>query len=382
MKYLHLIWANLKRRKARTALTALSIIVAFVLFGYLAAINQAFGQGVDVAGLDRLIVRHRVSIIQLLPESYEMRIERLPGVSDATHATWFGGVYQNPRNFFAQMPVDAEEFLAMYPEYVLSDEERRGFLETRTGAIAGRVLADRFGWKVGDRIPLTDALWSKEDGSRDWQFDLVGIYDGAEKATDTSGFFFRYDFFDESRSYRGEVGWYYVKIGDPERAAEIAEAIDREFANSPAETKTEPEKAFLQGFAKQMGNITLILMVILAAVFFTILLVAGNTMAQSVRERTEELGVLKALGFTHRGVVGLVLGESLLLAGVAGLAGLLLAWLMASAGDPTGGALPVFFIPGRHLALGVGLVALLGLAAGLPPALQARRLEIAEAMRR
>jgi putative ABC transport system permease protein len=384
MKYVRLILSNLKRKKLRTILTALSIMVAFLLFGYLAAVRVAFGQGVSVAGLDRLIVRHKVSIIQLLPESYLERMERIEGVDLALHQTWFGGIYQKPTNFFAQMPVDPERFMDMYPEYILEPEEREAWLATRTGAIVGRVTADRFGWKVGDRIPIQATIWTKKDGSNSWEFDLIGIYEGAEKGTDTSQFFFRHDYFDEARQWgEGEVGWYTVRISDPERAAEIAEAIDNEFANSPAETKAEPEGAFIQGFANQVGNIAKILMAILSAVFFTILLVAGNTMAQTVRERINELAVLKAVGFTDRGVLGLVLGESCLLAGIGGILGLLLAWLAITfGGDLTGGAFPIFYFPGRDIVVGLILVLLVGLAAGLLPSLQAQRLRIADALRR
>ena len=383
MKYLYLVWSNLKRKKLRTVLTLLSILVAFLLFGYLGAIRQGFSQGIEMAGLDRLVVRHKVSIIQLLPAAYESRIEQIDGVEDAVHQTWFGGQYQKPSNFFAQLPVKPAEFLEMYPEILLSEEERQAWLETRTGAVAGRKTAERFGWQVGDRIPINATIWTRKGGERTWEFDLVGIYDGAEQGTDTTQFLFRYDYFDEARQFgQGLVGWYTVRIEDPERAAEIAEAIDAEFANSPNETKAEPEGAFVQGFANQVGDVGFIIMSIIAAVFFTILLVAGNTMAYAVRERTNELAVLKALGFTDRGVLGLVLGESLLLTALGGGLGLLLAWLMVSAGDPTGGALPLFYIPNRHLVLGVALILLMALAAGILPAVQAGRLRVADALRR
>jgi len=383
MKYLYLIWGNLMRKKLRTLLTLLSILVAFLLFGYLGAIRQGFSAGIDVAGLDRLIVRHKVSIIQLLPEAYEVRIERVEGVVDAVHQTWFGGIYQKPSNFFAQLPVEPEEYLAMYPEFQLNDEERKAWLATRSGAVAGRGTAERFGWKVGDLIPINATVWTRKGGESTWEFDLVGIYDGAEKGTDNTQFLFRHDFFEESRQFgQGLVGWYTVRVADPERAAEVAAAIDAEFANSPNETKTEPEGAFVQGFANQMGNIGFIMMSIVAAVFFTILLVAGNTMAYAVRERTSELAVLKAIGFSDRAVLGLVLGESLLLSALGGGLGLGLAWLLVSAGDPTGGALPLFYIPGRDLAAGVALIVMMALVAGILPALQAGRLRIADALRR
>ena len=384
MKYFGLVWSNLKRKKLRTILTVLSVLVAFALFGYLAALRMAFSQGVEVAGQDRLVVRHKVSLIQLLPESYEGKMEQVEGVEDATFATWFGGNYQDPRNFFAKLPVKPDEFLEMFPEYVLSDEERRAWLATRTGAIVGSSLAERFGWQVGDRIPIEPDIWRKADGDGAWEFDLVGIYEGAEKGTDTTQMFFRHDYFHETRRFgEGQVGWYWVRIGDPERAAAIAEAIDLEFANSPAETKTEPEGAFAQGFANQAGNVGFIISAILAAVFFTILLVAGNTMAQAVRERTEELGTLKALGFTHRGVSALVLAESLLIALLGGLLGLGLSWTQITlGGDPSGGMLPFFYFSPGDLLIGVALAVGLGLVAGLWPAAQARRLRIAEAMRR
>jgi putative ABC transport system permease protein len=383
MKFLYLIWTNLMRKKLRTLLTLLSIMVAFLLFGYLGAIRQGFSAGIDVAGLDRLIVRHKVSIIQMLPEAYESRIEQIEGVVDAVHQTWFGGIYQKPTNFFAQLPVKPEEYLAMYPEFQLSDEERKAWLATRSGAVAGRGTAERFGWKVGDRIPINATIWTRHGGESSWEFDLVGIYDGAEKGTDNTQFLFRYDFFDESRQFgQGLVGWYTVRVADPDRAAEVAAAIDAEFANSPNETKAEPEGAFVQAFANQMGNIGFIMMSIIAAVFFTILLVAGNTMAYAVRERTNELAVLKAVGFSDRTVLGLVLGESLLLTALGGGLGLGLAWLLVSAGDPTGGALPLFYIPGRDLAAGVALIVVMALVAGILPALQAGRLRIADALRR
>jgi putative ABC transport system permease protein len=383
MKYLYLVWSNLKRKKMRTTLTLLSIIVAFMLFGYLGAIKQAFNQGIDVAGLDRLIVRHKVSLIQLLPASYESQMEQIEGVDDAVHQTWFGGVYQKPSNFFAQMPVEPEEFLEMYPEYLLSEEEFADWMETRTGAIAGRKTADRFGWKLGDRVPINATIWPRKGGERTWEFDLVGIYDGAEKGTDTTQFFFRYDYFDEARQNgQGQVGWYTVRITDPERAADVAEAIDARFANSSFETKAEPEGAFLQGFANQVGDIGFIMMSIIAAVFFTILLVAGNTMAYAVRERTNELAVLKAIGFTDRGVLGLVLGESLVMTALGGGIGLLLAWLLVSLGDPSNGSLPVFYIPGRDFVVGAILIASVALVAGIFPAIQAQRLRIADALRR
>jgi putative ABC transport system permease protein len=311
MRFFPLVWSNLKRKRLRTSFTLLSIVFAFILFGYLAAIRMAFSAGVEVSGADRLMVVHRVSIIQPLPMSYRDRIAAVPGVTQVTHANWFGGIYQDPKNFFGQMAVDPETFLDLYPEYILPPEQKKAWLADRAGAIVGKVTADRFGWKVGDKIPIQGTIYRHPDGSNLWEFNLAGIYTGAQEATDTSGFYFRYDYLKEGTGGNlGIVGWYMIRIADPARASEVASRIDALFANSPAETKTQTEKALAQSFANQVGSIGTIITAILAAVFFTLLLVAGNTMAQAVRERTNELAVLKTLGFTNGQVLGMVLAES------------------------------------------------------------------------
>jgi len=383
MKYLPIIWANLKRRKLRTALTMSSILIAFLLFGYLCAIEEALSAGVSVAGADRLIVRHKVSIIQLLPQSYLERIRRIKGVKEAAHATWFGGIYQEPKNFFAQIPIVPEEYFAIYDEFALSEAQMKKWKETKNGAVVGRNTADRFGWEIGDRIPIQATIYEQEDGEQMWEFDLVGIYDSDKKGADTTQFFFRQDYFDEAQSVaEGMVGWYLIRVDDSDQAEAVAKAIDEEFANSPYETKAETEGAFVQGFAKQIGNITAIMIAIMSAVFFTILLVAGNTIAQSVRERTEEIGVLKSLGFTNPQVLGLILGESCFLSVLAGGTGLALAFALISRGDPTGGSLPIFYLPAPDIINGIILMIVLGLLTGLAPAIQATRLKIADALRR
>jgi putative ABC transport system permease protein len=382
MKFLNLIWSNLKRRKLRTALTLLSILVAFVLFGLLASIKQALAGGISIEGANRLVVRQKVSIINLLPESYKARMERIPGVDLAVYQTWFGGIYQDAKNFFMQSPVVPEEFLNMHPEFILPAEQKRAWLQTRTGAIVGRKTADRFHWKVGDKVPIQSSIWAQTGGSRAWEFDIVGIFSGRDKTTDTTPLFFRYDYFEEARERgKGQVGWYTIRVKDPSQAGAIAKLVDQEFENSPYETKTEPEGAFIQGWAKQVGNIALITASILGAVFFTILLVTGNTMSQAVRERTGELGVLKAIGFTNGQVLGLVLAESCLVAVLGGILGLAFAWLIASGGDPTGGMLPQFFLPHRDLLLGLLLSLVLGIFAGIFPAFGAMRLRVADALR-
>ena len=383
MKFLSLIWSNLMRKKLRTSLTLLSICVAFLLYGLLCTLIEALTGGVSMAGADRLVVRHKVSLIMTLPVNYKARMERIPGVATAVHFTWFNGIYQNEKTpSFGTFPTEPEGLLDIYPEIVLPEEQKQTWLKTRTGAVVGRALANRFKWKIGDRVPLVSPIWPRK-GEGAWEFDIVGIYDGAKKNTDTTGFYFRYDYFDEGR-LRGEglVGWYGVRVNDPNQAAEIAKAIDDEFANSPHETKAEPEGAFMQGFAAQIGDIGTILVAILSAVFFTILLVAGNTMAQAVRERTEELGVLKALGFTNERALALVLTESCLIAAVGGLSGLGVAWALTLGGSPVPSMLPVFYLPPRYLLIGVALVFGLGFVAGILPALQAMRLQIAVALRR
>lgn len=384
MKFLSLIIANLFRKKLRTTLTFLSILIAFILYGYLVAIGQAFGGGVSFAGADRLFVRNKVSLIEMMPISYKGRMEHIPGVRTVAHASWFGGYYKDPKTSrFAQIPVEPKDYLDVYPEIVLSDKEKQAWMNTRTGCILGRKTAEKFGFKVGDRIPITPTIWEKPNHDMSaWVFDVVGIFDGATRATDTSALLFRYDLFDETRAFKkGFIGWYVVKVTNPDQSDRVVTAIDKEFANSSTETKAEPEKAFMQGFAKQVGDIGKIMIAILSAVFFTILLVAGNTMAQAVRERREELGVLKALGFTNLHVLVLVLVESCLLAGVAGLLGLGISKFFVSLGDPTG-SLPLFYFPNIDLVIGVGIVFGLGILAGIGPAIQAMRLNMADALRR
>jgi len=383
MRFWPLLWGSLKRKKIRTGFTLLSIVIAFVLYGYLAAINMAFRLGVDVTGEDRLVLRHKVSFSILLPVSYEDRIKNIPGVVDVAHADWFGGIYQRPENFFPQMAVEPEAYLRLYPEFLLPEAQKQAWFSNRTAAIAGRTIANKYGWKIGDRVPIQATVWRKADGSSTWEFELVGIYDGAQDGTDTTQFLFHYDYFDEARAFaKGQVGWYIIRIDDPQHAADIAKRIDSEFANSFYETKTSTEKAFVQGFAEQIGNIGAIIGGILAAVFFTILLVTGNTMMQSVRERIAELAVLKTVGFSNALVLTLVLAESLALAALGGALGLLLAWLAIRQGDPTNGALPIFFFPPQDMLIGIGYIFALGLTAGLLPAVQAMKLRVVDALRR
>ena len=387
MKFLGLVWSNLKRKKLRTALTLLSIFVAFLLFGFLCALKAAFLAGVDLAGADRLIVRHKVSLMQPLPQSYEARISALPGVDAVASMTWFGGIYKDPKNFIATFPVDPEKYLDIYREIAVTPDVLARWKQTRTGAIVGKTTFDRFaktdGWKIGGRIPFTSPIWGQPAGQTQWEFEIVGIYTAGKKGADDTAVIFRQDYFEEARQERkGTIGWFGVRVKDAGQAAAVAARINEEFANSPAETKAEAEGAFAAGFASQVGDIGTIVAGVVSAVFFTILLVAGNTMSQSVRERTEEIGVLKVMGFPNGLVLVLVLLESCLLALLGGLAGLGLAWLITLGGSPVPQMLPVFLIPHRDLALGVVFAVALGLIAGTVPALSAMRLQIAVALRK
>ena len=381
MKFLPLLWSSLWRKKIRTIFTLLSIFIAFLLFGLLMTIRGAFSFGVDIAGLDRLVLIHKVALIMPLPVSYKARLAATEGVSLVSHQTWFGGVYQDPANFFAQMVVEPEPFMKIYPEFLIPDDQVKAWLADRQGAIVGVDLAKRFGWKIGDRIPIIGTIWQPKEGQV-WEYNIVGMYDG-EPGVDKTQFFFRYDYLDENRrGGQGLVGWYVVKIADASQAQQMGAKFDGMFANSSAETKTTTEKGFVDGFAKQVGDIGAIMVAIMIAVLFTMLLVAGNTMAQSVRERASEVGVLKTLGFSNGSILALVLGESILIAVLGGSLGLALAWVIVQNGDPTNGMLPIFILPARDIVVGAGLIVLLGVVAGALPALNAMNLKITDALRR
>lgn len=387
MKFLALVFSNLKRKKLRTVLTLLSIFVAFLLFGFLCVLKEAFLGGVNIAGADRLIVRHKVSLIEPLPQSYEAKIEAIPGVDAVAALTWFGGIYKDPKDFIATFPVDPEKYLNIYPEIVVAPDVLAKWKQTRNGAIVGQGtfnrMAKKEGWKIGGRVPFTSPIWGQPAGQNQWEFEIVGIYTAGKKGADDTSFIFRYDYFEEARPTRkGTVGWFGVRVKDAAQAGEVAARIDEQFANSPHETKAEPEGAFAAGFASQVGDIGAIVAGVVSAVFFTILLVAGNTMSQSVRERTEEIGVLKAMGYPNGLVLVLVLLESLLLALFGGLTGLGLAWLITLGGSPVPQMLPIFNLPHRDIVLGVCFAIALGLLAGVIPALSAMRLQIAVALRK
>lgn len=384
MKFLPIVWRNLLRRKIRTIFTVLSIFTAFLLFGVLMAVRAAFSMGIELAGADRLMILNKISIIMPLPESYGGRVQMIDGVKEVTHANWFGGYYRETKNAFANMAVEPESWLRMYPEFGLPDDQKKAWLADRSGAIVGIDTARRFGWKVGDRVPLEATIYRRNNGTA-WEFNISGIYDSPVKGTDKTQLFFHYDYLAEAvrdSGFGGQVGWYVIKVDDPDRSPEIAKKIDTMFINSPAETKTDTEKAFVAGFAKQIGNISLITQLVAAAAILMILLITANTMAQSIRERTGELAVLKTLGFGDGRVLSMVLIESCSIAIVGGLAGLAVSWGLVARGDPTGGFLPMFYFPVRDLIAGVVLVFILGVVSGAFPAWQAGRLRIVDALRR
>jgi putative ABC transport system permease protein len=384
VRFIPLVLANLRRRKLRTVFTLASITVAFLLYGLLAAVKNGFEAGVELAGADRLIAIHKVSLVQPLPSSYQARIAAVPGVSLVTHSTWYGGKFQEDRNVLQTFPVEPESYLEMYPEYLAPADQKKRWLADREGLLVGRAIADRYDWKVGERVPVKSDIFARQNGSYTWEFVIDGIFDNRDPSGDTNSMLFHYDYFDEARALgKGTIGWYIIRINDPNNATQIAAAIDGLFTNSSAETKTGTEKAFIQGFAKQTGDIGAIVTSIGIAVFFTMLLVSGNTMAQSVRERTNELAVMKTLGFSDRQVLTLVLAESLAITLIGGAIGTLGALVIVGrTGAMLSQYLSAFILTGKALAVGVLLMILLGLIAGALPALRASRLQIAEALRR
>jgi len=387
MKFFLIVWRNLLRRKFRTIFTIGAVFFAFLLFGVLMAIRSAFSMGVEMAGQGRLMVIDKVSIINPLPASYENQVRQIEGVTDITHANWFGGYYQDVRNQFATFATDPESWLRVYPkEFYLPDDQKKAWIADRTGAIVGADTAKKYGFKVGQRVPIQGTIYRRPDGGP-WEFTIDGIYDSTIKGADKTNLIFNYQFLRETipeqSGFRDRYNWYVFTIADPDRAPEIAAKIDAMFANSPSETKTNTEKAFVSDWAKQVGDIGKIMMWIVAMAMFTILLVAGNTMAQAIRERTNELAVLKTLGFGEGRILSLVLLESIAIALVGGGLGLALSYAFITlGGDPTHGLLPAFYFPTPQIIVGAFLVVGLGIAAGFLPAWQASRLRIVDALRR
>src|SRR5437870_5330007 len=382
MKFRKLIFANLFRKKVRLILTVGSFAIALVLFTFLAVVKSAFNRGVELAVADRLVVVNRIGLIQVMPISYRDKIAAIPGVKAVTHDHWFGGVYQDEKNFFPQFAIDVENHRQVYPEFIVPDDQWKNFAKDQQGAIAGAATAKRFGWKVGDRIPIKNSLYGP---TKSWDFNLDGIYHTEKAGGDESQFWFQWKYFDENvpSVMKSTAGWYILRLDNPDDAVRVAKAIDEKFANSPHETKTETESAFAAYFAKQFGNIEFLILSIGGVVFFTLLLVTGNTMAISVRERTSELGVLKAIGFTDRSVLFLVLAESLAIAFFGGVLGLALAILaIPGISAAVTGLLPPLLLSKPMLLLGLGFAIFVGAASGLLPGIGAMRMRVVNALRR
>ncbi|MDB5974208.1 MAG: hypothetical protein JWR07_968 [Nevskia sp.] len=383
MKYVPLVWAALWRRKARTIFTLLSLTAAFLLLGMLQAANSLFSGGSVNLSAPIMIVQARVSFTSPLPMRLLPQLEAIPEVESVSHSQFFGGIYKDVRNFFPQFAVNPERWHRTFLECRMPDAQYQAWLQSRTGAIAGRLLADRFGWKIGDRIPLTSQIWPLKDGTRTWTFDLVGIFDDVSKdsCVRQGNMYIRYDYFDEGRQFgQGGAGIYVLRLHDPNQAEAVARRVDAMFENSPDETKTQTEKDFSLNFLRQLGNLNLILTGITVAVFFSILLVTGNTMSQAVRERIPELAVLKTIGFGDGSVLNLVLAESLLMCVIGGLAGMLLSLVVLKIISK----LPFGFPPvtaGLHVWLfAVASMVGLGLVVGILPAMRARNLSIIDAL--
>ena len=382
MKYLPLLWANLRRKRMRTLLTFLSVVVAFLLFGLLEAVSYALTGGAELAGQDRLVTQHRVSLIQYLPKNYLDRIRTLEGVKVATSQDWFGGIYRDDRNQITATAVEPDSFFEVYPEFAVSPEQMKTWRSTRTATIVGRDIAERFGWKVGDKVPLRSNIFRKRDGGDTWDLDVIGIY--YVENGDNTNLFLQYDYLNEARTYgHDEVGWIIMRIDDPNRAPAIEGAIDALFANSSTETRTTTESAFLQSFANQMGNIGRIVTIVAAAVFFTMLLVTANAMAQSVRERVRDIAVMRTLGFSNSSVVSLVLVEGLTITVLGGVVGLWLGDALAkTVGKQMQQFLPLMMTPPNSYLTGMILAVGLGVLSCAIPCLQVSRLEVVDQLRR
>ena len=382
MKLFGLVWANLFRKKTRTVLTLLSLVSAFLLFGLLQAVSNAFSAGADFVGASRLVTQARVSFTQSLPMRQLRQIESVPGVEAVSYQQWFGGIYQDPKNFFAQFAVDPDRFFTVFPEWVLTEAEKERFRTIKASAIVGSQTAAKFGWKVGDQVPLESTIWPTQDGNKSWIFEVAGIFRGKDSEWDARAnqMFINFGYFDEERQFgRGAAGIFTSKLKDASQAPTVAATIDSMFENSPDETKTQSEKDFILGFAKQLGNIGLLVNYVLFAVFFTILLVVGNTMAQSVRERIPELAVLKTLGFTDFTVLFMVLAEALLVCVLGALIGMVLAvLLLAFASGQFGIALDSGNATLWIQAICVAIT--LSFAVGVLPAWRARSLKIVDAL--
>jgi putative ABC transport system permease protein len=376
-----LVLRNAFRHKLRTTLTVVGIVVAIVAFGMLRTIIDAWYAGANASSSARLVTRSSVSLVFPLPLSYAPKIRQVDGVTGVAWANWFGGIYINERNFFAQFAI-SPSYLDMYPEFVLSDAERRAFVADRTGAVAGRKLAEKYGWKVGDQIPLRGTIFPGT-----WTFNLRGIYDGAEEGTDTSTFLFHYDFLNETIKHKlggrgDQAGLYIEQLAHPDDAAGVSAAIDAMFRNSLAETLTETEKAFQLGFVAMSEAILLAIQAVSFVVIVIIMAVMANTMAMTARERYAEYATFKALGFSNGFVALLIFAESLGIALFGGLLGVALTFPAAGTFAKTvGSILPAFKVSADTIVLQLAAALVIGVVAAAIPAWRAARVRIVDGLR-
>jgi putative ABC transport system permease protein len=380
-----LVRKNLFRKKLRAWLMIVSILTAFAIFGVLASFGQAFNAGQDVAEADRLVVVNKINFTQPLPIAYFNRVRAIAGVRQVTHFNWFGGYYQDPKNFLIVMAVDPATYMELYGNDIdVPADAQQAFKRERTGALVGEAMAKKWGWKTGDRVPVASNIFSQKSGSHTWDFDVVGVFAGKKPQIDTNFMVFQYDYFDETRSFGKDfIGWMALRTASPALNDGVIKTIDQLFANSSYETSTDTEKAFNKAFVAQFGNIALIVVLVVGAAFVTILMIVGNTMALSVRERTREIGVLKTLGFSGARILRMVLGEAVLLALIGGLPGLVLAAAFILAiRENLVGLVPQMRLTSEVALAGVALMLVLGIVTGLIPALSAMRLKIATALGR
>jgi putative ABC transport system permease protein len=379
MKFFPLLWAGLWRKKTRTILTLLSVVVAFLLFGILQGVNTWLSNTIADTRVNRLYTVSKISYVEPLPLSYLSQIENVPGVEVVAHQSWFGGSYQDSKNVIISYPTDIRKMFEVYPEMKMPADQLQAMERTRNGAVIGAQLAKQYGWKIGDRVPLLTSIWTKKDGTSSYDFEIVGIYTAPQLVSLEQNFLINWEYFDEARSFgQGQIGWYVFRIRDSSQSTAIAKQIDKLFENSLNETKTQNEQEFLQAQIKQLGNISFMVNAIVGAVLFTLLFLTGNTMMQSVRERIPELAVLKTLGFTDGAVTVLVLAESALLCVIAALVGLgLAAMIFPIAGSFMGGT-PL--LPVGALIAGVIAAIALALISGGPPAWRANRLTVVDAL--
>jgi putative ABC transport system permease protein len=378
-----LVWKNLFRKKLRTFLTIFAIIVAFAIYGVLMAFQVSLDGPTGGPTTRRLATTNSINFTESLPIAYVNKVRAMPEVKRATHANWFGGYYQERRNFLVTFAVDPETYLDIYEEYVVSPEARAAFLKDRQALLIGKPVADRYGWKAGDRVPLRSDIFFKPDGSDTWEFNVAGVFTTTDVPGGDDQVLFNYDYFNEGKSFsKDQIGQIIIEPVDPKQMDALAQKVDALFANSRAETETRSEAAFGASFAGQFGNIGFILTAVVGAAFITILLIAGNTMMLTVRERTGEIAVLKTIGFTARRIFAMVMSESMLLALIGGLIGLVIAWFGTNAMASAGGFLASMVLtPG--IALGAfGLMVLLGLVTGALPAWNAMKTDIITAFGR